>query len=954
MDWQAKWIWAQGEAAPRNFYWCVRKEFELPKKFGKLTITLSADTRYALWVNGRYVGQGPVRAFHGSWTYDYYDLTELAKPGLNVVAIIVHHLGLSTFQYDFQRGKGRGGLIAQVEHEGQIVAASDRTWLNIAHPAFDRHTTRMSCQLGFSEHYDARLYPGDWTMPTYDDYEWSNAVEIGDAGCAPWGELKPRPIPLLTMEPVSPKRILRARVVRPPKQTWAMDLKPTLLPGDLSANPRGLNGLLATVLSAEKPIQISLTAVHHGLRENDVKLNGVQIPVQNGTAVLNLTPGEYLLTINVSRWYHDWYFYPVFDYPDGQEVKLKNPVDEQAAYPWVTIGPRDDAADLRLELSDLKNGQVQVNQLALDHTATTNVFALTKLAQPVAEKPSLNRQENCLAPAPHSAILHPPQSGDLELLIDFGVETVGYVALELSAPEGTLFDFNGFEYLDPINLDRIQWTNGLDNTFRYAARGGWQRFRSLTRRGFRYATLTVRFPKGAQEPVLLREIKCYQNTYPYGERGEFHCSDPRLNACYEISRRTVRLCSEDTFVDCPTYEQTFWVGDSRNEALFSYTAFGDMTLARHCLLLAGESLRHSPLVESQVPSGWENILTAWSLLWAIACHEYYLFSGERAFLEEIYPAIDTQNRNLHEKFMNTQGLLEISAWNMLDWAPMDTPGEGVVTHQNMWLVLVWERTAQIADWLGKTQDAQTWRLWASDLREAVNQHLWNEEKQAYTDCLKQDGSQSTTFSQQTQVVAYLCGVVPQDKLALFDAPGGKGYLREVPEGFVRVGSPFMMAFVLEALAKANDRASILSLIRQWWGMMLDYDATTCWEVFPHNAPASPVQNYLQGYQGLQGGVAWGNLTRSHCHAWSAAPAFALPAYVLGVQPLEPGYRQFEVRPFLGDLQWAYGRVPTPCGEIEVALDKQGDKIDLLLGVPEGTTAVVDGKEYSAGKYRLQI
>lgn len=64
-------------------------------------------------------------------------------------------------------------------------------------------------------------------------------------------------------------------------------------------------------------------------------------------------------------------------------------------------------------------------------------------------------------------------------------------------------------------------------------------------------------------------------------------------------------------------------------------------------------------MESQVPSGWENILTAWALLWAIACYEHYLFTGDREFLRAIYPAIRQQNETLHTRYINSQGLLEI-------------------------------------------------------------------------------------------------------------------------------------------------------------------------------------------------------------------------------------------------------------------------------------------------------
>jgi alpha-L-rhamnosidase len=944
MEWRAKWIWSPGEAAPRNFYWCVRKEFELPKRFERVEVALSADTRYVLWFNGILVGQGPVRAFHRHWHYDLYDVTEWAQPGLNAVAVLVHHFGIGTFQYDFVRGKGRGGLIAQVACDGRIVAATDQSWLNVPHPAFERQAVRMSCQLGFAEHYDARRSIGDWTQPRFDDYEWNEAVEIGEAGCEPWGELQPRPIPFLTLEPVYPQRVLRARVVRPPAAAYAFDLKPTLRPDDLTANPSTLVGLIATELRLSQPTTIRISSVHHGLRANDVRLDGKPLPVQDGVAHAELPAGNHLLCINVSRWYHDWYFYPVLDWSPGAQVQLVNPLLELADYPWIILGPFESEAHPDFQRAFAVDSVEALRQLpphmrhSLDplHVARANVFGLTTQATLLPERPRVEVVEGCLNAVDDETILYPPQTGDLELWFDFGREVVGYVELELEAPEGTFFDFNGFEYLDPVQPDRVQWTHGLNNTFRYVARGGWQRYRSIVRRGFRYATLTVRFPQGSTEPVRLRRLCCYLNTYPYEARGAFACSDPLLNILYEMSRYTVRLCSEDTFVDCPAYEQTFWVGDSRNEALFAYAAFGDYRLARRCLLLAAQSLEQSPLVESQVPSSWENILTAWSLLWAIACYEHYLFTGDREFLQAIYPAIRQQNETLHTRYINSQGLLEIQAWNMLDWAPMDTPGEGVVSHQNMWLVKVWEDTAQLAEWLGQESDALTWRRWAADLREAINRYLWNEPRGAYTDCLKPDGSQSQVFSQQTQVVAYLCGVVPEAHRARFER-----YLTDPPEGFVRIGSPFMMAFVLEALMHAGNRLPILHLIRRWWGLMVRMGATTCWEMFPSREPSNPLHAHEVGW-----------FTRSHCHAWSAAPVYFLPVALLGIRPLQPGFARFAIEPFLGDLEWAYGAFPIPQGKVEFAMERRDDAIQLRLTIPEGAVAVLDGKEYPAGTHSI--
>lgn len=942
MNWRARWIWSPGEAAPRNFFWCVRKEFQLSRGFSKVVVALSADTHYTLWFNGQLIGHGPIRSFYGRWYYDLHDVTPYAREGLNTIAVLVHHLGIGTFQNDYVRGRGRGGLIAQVECDGKIVAASDASWLNVPHPAFERATARMSCQLGFDELYDARRAIGDWTMPRYDDYEWNEAVEIGEAGCEPWGELLPRPIPFLTLQWVQPKVIERARVVKPPWGAWAFDLKPYLAPDDLSANPRTLSGVVTTEIRADAPCVLRIGDAHHGLRDDDVRLNSELAPKEDGLHTLRLQAGSNLLTIDVSRWYHDWYRYFVIEAAEDTPARLVNPLMERADYPWIVLGPFDGDPEGYLQARNARSVQEirrhpKAQSFDPMHIARAAIFAMTNHhARPTGEAPRIEHPYASINAIDDSTFIYPPQSGDVELRFDWQREVFGYVELELEAPPGVVLDFNGFEYVDPIYPDRVQWTWGLNNTFRYITRRGWQRFFSVVKRGFRYATLTVRFPEGATEPVRLRRIGCLHSVYPYEARGAFTCSDPLLNQIYEMARETVRLCSEDTFIDCPTYEQTFWVGDSRNEALFAYTGFGDYALARRCLILAGESLKQSPLVESQVPSAWQNILTAWSLLWAIACYEHYLFTDDWEFVREIFPYVAKQNQTLHERYLNSDGLLEISAWNMLDWAPMDTPNEGVVSHQNMWLVRVWDDTAKLADVLDETTLAQTWRQWAIDLRAAINKHLWNDAKRAYTDCLKRDGSQSPVFSIQTQVVALLCDVPLPERRAVLE-----GYLANPPEGFVQIGSPFMTAFLLETLLNLDRRQEILERIRDDWGYMVQMGAVTCWEQFKGERVPNPLHAHRTEF-----------FTRSHCHAWSAAPAYFLPITVLGAKPLTPGWRRFELSPFLGDLRWAYGRLPLREGRIDFALEQTESGVRGHVVIPEGYTALLHGKEYGAGRHEV--
>jgi hypothetical protein len=76
------------------------------------------------------------------------------------------------------------------------------------------------------------------------------------------------------------------------------------------------------------------------------------------------------------------------------------------------------------------------------------------------------------------------------------------------------------------------------------------------------------------------------------------------------------------------------------------------------------------------------------------------------------------------------------------------------------------------------------------------------------------------------------------------------------------------------------------------------------------------------------------------HAWGAAPANLLPRYILGAQPLTPGWKQAGIRPHTGTLTSAKGKVPTPSGPIEVEW-KNGASFEMKLSLPKGMTARLD-------------
>ena len=80
--------------------------------------------------------------------------------------------------------------------------------------------------------------------------------------------------------------------------------------------------------------------------------------------------------------------------------------------------------------------------------------------------------------------------------------------------------------------------------------------------------------------------------------------------------------------------------------------------------------------------------------------------------------------------------------------------------------------------------------------------------------------------------------------------------------------------------------------------------------------------------------------RSDCHAWASVILYELPAVVLGVRPVEPGFNRVSISPVPGTLTWANGEVMTPKGVIQVRWEKDSQgTLTINYQVPEGIRVI---------------
>ena len=655
----AAWIWSEEAPDEANAWVAFRRVIDVQGRVREADLRLTADSRYSLFVNGDYVGAGPPRSWPSPWPVDSYDLGPLLRPGRNVLAVLVHHFGVGTFQYV----PGDPGLLAQLDwtdEAGAHQAVTDCVWRCRVHEGFHRVVPRISVQQGWEEQSDARQAPGsDWTT-VLEDLDWPPAIVRASAGAGSHSRFEPRDIPQLTQERVSPRCLLRADVVRTAPYVWSLNLRFLLNAEDVSANLLIGNMLFATHVHSDREQPIAFHAPHGP--EHQWKLNGEALaftdttlqPTDGGVAHGTLRAGWNTLMARMPATAFFWNL--VISVWTAADVQFRARPDVSEASLWLALGPFGGAADpadpglqwqqvwiqadhvlpeaTRQRFESLwEHGELSQEDLATAWARPvpagmiheTNVFALCASERIVAGATAQIDNAQALAEdTAEWATIHPSPDGDVRVLLDFGREVIGYHTFDIDAPAGTIVDLHNFEFIQQNG--RVNLCEGMNNSLRYVCREGRQRFRSHVRRGLRYSWVTFR---SVTRPFKMRAVQVEMSTYPASGRGEFACSDPLLSAIWEAGAHSVRCCSLDTYTDCPTYEQVFWVGDGRNEALVDLVVNGDSRLSRHCWTLAGRSLDRSPLVESQVPSSWTNVLPAWSFLWMRWAQEHYLLTGRR-------------------------------------------------------------------------------------------------------------------------------------------------------------------------------------------------------------------------------------------------------------------------------------------------------------------------------------
>lgn len=294
---------------------------------------------------------------------------------------------------------------------------------------------------------------------------------------------------------------------------------------------------------------------------------------------------------------------------------------------------------------------------------------------------------------------------DSEILADFGEMVYG--RLELGGVKRAGSELR-IDYIEDLAHG---WAQAENRRAMYSDKLSGQtsafHWKSFGKRGFRYLALNS---------VSEAEITVWEYGYPVRGAGSFRSSDPRLNRLWDISERTLRLCMDDIFNDCPHRDQAQWM-DAFVSSKAALSVFGVTDLTRKSILQhAVCSFVDGKLLSPSI-CGW-SFMPDYAMVQILFIRWYLRVSGDTQLLAGLW------NNCVHgvaymDHYRQSDGLLADVSGAYLDNA-FELCRLGKSAAMNSLYYAALEAMADLAGILGKTAEADSYRNEAAQIAEAFH------------------------------------------------------------------------------------------------------------------------------------------------------------------------------------------------------------------------------------------
>jgi hypothetical protein len=436
-------------------------------------------------------------------------------------------------------------------------------------------------------------------------------------------------------------------------------------------------------------------------------------------------------------------------------------------------------------------------------------------------------------------------------------------------------------------------------------------FRPLWFRTWRYLQMDI---ETKADPLKINSFSSEFSAYPLRENAIFDSDQPDLKNIWNVGWRTARLCANETYFDCPYYEQLQYVGDTRIQALISLYVSGDDRLVRNAIMNLNESQLYEGLTRSRYPSANPQIIPPFSLYWVDMVNDYWTLRDDPEFIKSFLPGIENVLGWFEKRIDSKTGILgKVEYWNFVDWAvewpwdntigyggvPKGGANDGKSSIISMQFAYAAQKASELFKFYGQTDQAEKYAKIAGDLAKAVYETCWDESRGYLADT-----PDKKEFSMHAQIFGVLTNTIPEKNQKAF-------VQRFMNDKSLIQPTMYFRFYLTQALKKTGLADKYLETLGLWRDM-IEKGLTT----FAENPDPA----------------------RSDCHAWSASPDYDFLATVAGIRPSSPGFKTVEIEPALGKLNFIKGQLPHPAGMIIFELKRKGDdEISGEIILPEGLT-----------------
>lgn len=215
-----------------------------------------------------------------------------------------------------------------------------------------------------------------------------------------------------------------------------------------------------------------------------------------------------------------------------------------------------------------------------------------------------------------------------------------------------------------------------------------------------------------------------------------------------------------------------------------------------------------------------NTIMDYTFYWFLSVYDYYMYSGDRHFVNQLYPRMQTMMDYVLGR-TNKNGMVEGMSgdWVFVDWADGYLDKKGELSFEQVLFCRSLETMALCADLVGDKGGQQKYEKLASALKAKLEPAFWNNQKQAFVhNCV--DGRQSDAVTRYANMFSVFFDYLNADKQQAIK----QSVL--LNDEILKITTPYMRFYELEALCALGEQETVMKEMKAYWGGMLKEGATS--------------------------------------------------------------------------------------------------------------------------------